>query len=397
MKPFVYILNEDVISLRPQYQMISDNDYNTLIKMDPTYKGGDNLGKYTRWILDLYKKFIKDRKLEDKYKKSLEYKKTHPEAVVNEPVYQSQDKLEDFDKIKDLLKDYDKYKKDIKQDISFFKSIADLASAIRANKEKDIPVDEKATDNYRVFREAMTDGLKIVYNGSNFIIGVPETYEASSHFKKPVTDWCTAYPEMYDRYLQEYGGKYYIHLNKHTGDLYQLHYESNQFKDASDKEIDKKEFISKYPELKEFYDKILPMDNYKWWILHDKQPSEEEQLNVVKKKPNAIYYIANPSEAVQLEAVKNDGFAIQWIKNPTKESELEAVKQEGRSINYIKNPTEELYLTAVKQNENAIYRIKNPSKEVQLAALQKNPYVIKYIKNPCKEAIELVRKLREEG
>ena len=62
---------------------------------------------------------------------------------------------------------------------------------------------------------------------------------------------------MYKRYLSVHGGKYYIHLNKNTGELYQLHAESNQFKDASDKEINRDEFAKENPQLKSFYDKII--------------------------------------------------------------------------------------------------------------------------------------------
>ena len=383
------ILNEGVQSIRPQYQMISDNDFNSLLKLDPTYQGDDNLGKYTKWILDLYKKFVKDRKEEEKYKKSLEYKKSHPDAIVNQPVYQSQDRIEDFQKIRDLLVDYEKYKKDIKQDVSKFNSIAELASAIRVSRDKDVSVDEQAKENYKVFREAMADGLKVVYNGSNFIIGVPETYEASSHFKKPVTDWCTAYPDMYEGYMNEYGGQYYIHLNKHTGELYQLHYNSNQFKNASDHEINKKEFISKYPELKKFYNKIIPFKYYVMWQLLSKQPTEKQQLQAVTLHGDAIQYIENPSEEVQLATVDQYGKAIQYIKNPSEKVQLAAVKRDGRAIQYINNPSEEVQLAAVDESGFAIEYIENPSEEIQLASVNEDGYVITYIKNPSEE-VQLV-------
>lgn len=167
--------------------------------------------------------------------------------------------------------------------MSQFKSIADLASFVRGIKEKVISVDDKAKDNFKVFREAMADGLEVVYNGPNIIIGVPTTYEASSHFKEPVTEWCTAYPSRYNSYRKDYGGKFYIHLDKHTGELYQAHYESDQFKDSKDNELYLPIFIAKYPELKEFYDKIWDMKNSGWWPLHNKQPSEKEQVAAIKK------------------------------------------------------------------------------------------------------------------
>ena len=238
------MLTEGIAELKRQYPNISDNDYQQLIQMDPTYKGGNEIGKFGRWILDLYNLFVKDRLAEEKYEKAKAYVEQHPEAKMPPaPVQKSIDKIEDFQKLPDLLSKFVKLAKDIKQPITNFKSVADLASAVRASEEQNIQVDEKAETNYQIFRDAISDGLKVVYQDNDWVIGVPETYEASSHFKDPVTDWCTAYPDMYERYMEEYGGKYYIHLNKHTGDLYQMHFESDQFKDASDAEIDKYAFI----------------------------------------------------------------------------------------------------------------------------------------------------------
>ena len=201
-------LTEGIAALKRQYPNISDNDYQQLIRMDPTYKGGNEIGKFGRWILDLYNLFVKDRLAEEKYEKAKVYVEQHPEAKMPPaPVQKSIDKIEDFQKLPDLLSKFVKLAKDIKQPITNFKSVADLASAVRASEEQNIQVDEKAETNYQIFRDAMSDGLKVVYQDNDWVIGIPETYEASSHFKDPVTDWCTAYPDMYERYMEEYGGK----------------------------------------------------------------------------------------------------------------------------------------------------------------------------------------------
>ena len=380
------LLTEGIAELKRQYPNISDNDYQQLIRMDPTYKGGNEIGKFGRWILDLYNLFVKDRLAEEKYEQAKEYVAQHPEAKMPPaPTQKSIDKIEDFQKLPDLLSKFVKLAKDIKQPINSFKSVSDLASAVRASEEKDITVDEKAEANYKIFREAMTDGLKVVYQDNDWVIGIPETYEASSHFKKPVTDWCTAYPDMYKRYLSVHGGKYYIHLNKNTGELYQLHAESNQFKDASDKEINRDEFAKENPQLKSFYDKIIPMKYSLFWVMHNRVPSEEEQLDGVKESGLSIKFINNPSEEVQLAAVEQNGHAIQYIKNPSEEVQLAAVKQNGYAVDYIKNPSEEVQFAAVEQNGIAIRCIINPSEEVQLAAVKQNGHAIQYIDNPSEE------------
>ena len=383
------LLTEGIAELKRQYPDISDNDYQQLIRMDPTYKGGNEIGKFGRWILDLYNLFVKDRLAEEKYKQAKEYVAQHPEAKMPPvPVQKSVDKIEDFQKLPDLLSKFVKLAKDIKQPINSFKSVADLASAIRASEEKNVQVDEKAQANYKVFRDAIFDGLKVVYQDNDWVIGIPETYEASAHFKKPVTDWCTAYPDMYEEYLNKFGGKYYIHLNKHTGDLYQLHVESNQFKDASDREIDRGEFAKENPQLKAFYDKIIPMKYYQFWPLHSKLPTEAEQLAAVEQNGYAIQYIEKPSEQLQLVAVKQDGLSIVDIKNPSEQVQLAAVKQDGLAIGFINNPSEQVQLSAVRQNVFAIEDINNPSEQVQLAAVKQYRGSIEYIRNPYPSVIK---------
>ena len=380
------MLTEGIAELKRQYPNISDNDYQQLIRMDPTYGGGNEIGKFGRWILDLYNLFVKDRLAEEKYEQAKEYVTQHPEAKMPPvPVQKSIDKIEDFQKLPDLLAKFVKLSKDIKQPINSFKSVADLASAIRTSEEKDISVDEKAQANYKIFRDAISDGLKVVYQDNDWVIGVPETYEASSHFKEPVTNWCTAYPDMYERYISKFGGKYYIHLNKHTGELYQLHVESNQFKDASDREINRDEFAKENPQLKAFYDKIIPMEYYKFWKLHNKTPTEAEQLAAVEQNGWAIEYIHNPSEEIQLAAVEHAGQAIRYIKNPSEKVQLAAVKQDGWAIRSINSPSEQMQLAAVRQNGWAIEGIKNPSEQIQLAAVRENGMAIEYIKNPSEQ------------
>ena len=313
------VLTEGVAELKRQYPNISDNDYQQLIRMDPTYGGGNEIGKFGRWILDLYNLFVKDRLAEEKYEKAKAYVAQHPEAKMPpNPVLKSADRIEDFQKLPDLLSKFLKQSKDIKKPINSFKSVADLASAVRASEEQNIQVDEKAETNYQIFRDAISDGLKVVYRDNDWVIGIPETYEASAHFKKPVTDWCTAYPERYGYYMEENGGKYYIHLNKHTGDLYQMHFESDQFKDASDAEINKYAFIKTYPNLKGFYTNLLlkPENTKKlkeytsFTSLIDIPSNPADQYQFLSKNPE---FIGQASFDVAKKLLANDSTLIRYI------------------------------------------------------------------------------------
>ena len=313
------MLTEGIAELKRQYPNISDNDYQHLIQMDPTYKGGNEIGKFGRWILDLYNLFVKDRLAKEKYEQAKEYVAQHPEAKMPPaPVRKSIDRIEDFLKLPDLLSKFTKLAKDIKQPITNFKSVSDLASAVRASEEQNIQVDEKAETNYQIFRDAISDGLKVVYQDNDWVIGVPETYEASSHFKEPVTNWCTAYPERYGYYMEENGGKYYIHLNKHTGDLYQMHFESDQFKDASDAEIDKYAFIKTYPNLKRFYTNLLlkPENTKKlkeytsFTSLIDIPSNPADQYQFLSKNPE---FIGQASFDVAKKLLANDFTLLHYV------------------------------------------------------------------------------------
>ena len=299
------LLTEGIAELKRQYPNISDNDYQQLIRMDPTYKGGNEIGKFGRWILDLYNLFVKDRLAEEKYEKAKAYVAQHPEAKMPpKPSQKSIDKIEDFQKLPDLLSKFIKLAKDIKQPITTFKSVADLASAVRASEEKDVQVDEKAQANYKVFREAMSDGLKVIYQDNDWVVGIPETYESSSHFKEPITHWCTAYPDMYRKYIEAYGGKYYIFLNKHTGELYQLHAESDQFKNAADQEVNRNKFVEENANLKPFLSNLITniyrKDNtiigrFAAFIDTNDPETLNKVLSSIDRNPHILNYVTNQS------------------------------------------------------------------------------------------------------
>ena len=401
--PNEYLI-EGASAKAPQYKINSPEEFEMLVSQDPTYDSSKDDGKFIDWIFSLWRNYKTDKKNEEKYNRALAYKQEHPDAQLpSKPKRLSQDKADDFQKIRDYLEVLSKNLKDLKGNMGQFKSIAELASFVNKIRDRNVTVDEKAQKNFKIFREAMADGLEIVYNGPNFIIGVPTTYESSSHFKKPITEWCTAYPDMYDLYLKK-GGIYYIHLNKHTGELYQAHYESDQFKDRNDKEINKEKFISKYPELKSFYDKIWDMNNYEWWILHDRKPTNKEldfiisqdpqrinymdsnlQVYIVHKNGLLIKYLKKPTEVMKLAAVKQDGRAIKYIENPSEELQLAAVKQDGRAIKYIENPNKEVQLVAFNNNYSAIEYIENPTEDMKHKAVKEDGYLIRFIKNPSEE------------
>lgn len=47
-------LNEDIEAVKKYYPNIPDDTFMQLIELDPTYRGNDSLGKYGKWLLNLY-------------------------------------------------------------------------------------------------------------------------------------------------------------------------------------------------------------------------------------------------------------------------------------------------------------------------------------------------------
>ncbi len=147
--------------------------------------------------------------------------------------------------------------------------------------------------------------------------------------------------------------------------------------------------------------------------------SEEEQLSLVQKDGESIYWIytslggtymhnsngfegacLEPSEAVKMAAVKQGGRSIKWINNPSEDVQLAAVESHADAFLWIhhrvtKKPeiSEKVKLLAVEKKPELITVLKDPSEELQLLAIGKIPSLIKEYKNPCDAAINLAKKL----
>ena len=417
LKKLIKSLNlfEGKLEVRPNYPKINDDDFDMLINLDPTYNGGNELGKYSKWILNLYNKVVKDKLAYEKWVEQKKLGNNFPE-----PTRKSTDKQEDFEKIPNLLKQFNVLNKKLKTNIDDIKSISELYKVVNDAKTSGLSESPKVQKGIDLFKKSVEKGGEIVFKKNNWIVLVPETLESSVVFGED-TNWCTTATNgrMYYHYLEKYGGKYFINLDLQTGDLYQFHFESKQFMNKNDDQIQFEQIIGNDIKLKKFYLNYL-YENYKlykklaYFILQlDENPSEQVQLAAVEQNGYAIQFIKNPSEQVQLAAIEQDGYTIQYIENPTEEMKLEAVKksgfaiqfiknpseqvqlaaveQNGFAIKYIENPTEEMKLEAVKQDGFVIRCIENPSEQVQLAAVKKNGFAISYIENPSEKVKEYVR------
>ena len=261
-------LFEGITEFAKQFPKMSEEKLRKLIALDPTYKGGEQVGKYGNWIIRLFYNNLKNSEMMQQYREF--YTKNNginPKTgkIIEKPELLPATPWEDADKLPNLLKQYDMLKNKIKKPITDFKSIPELYQAIDAFINKGVPQDKKAMERYYVFKDCEKKGLKKIYEDKSWLIGIPETFESSKPFGN-FTNWCTtsSYGRYYDAYLRDYGGEYYILLDKRTGELFQFHYESDQFMNESNSRIDMESFTEEEPEISKFlYEykfKLNPLD-----------------------------------------------------------------------------------------------------------------------------------------
>lgn len=195
---------------------LSFGDFEKIVKADPTSiitDTQDKMGKYSKWLLDLFIK--KDFRLDD------------------------------LNKIKTDLSLFDKYrsKLDIK-DINKIKSHRDLYELVKSYHESDnVPVSNKEKE-----REIKKEAKKF-HEDSTWLVIIPETHDAACYYGKG-TRWCTAGkddPYTFDRYNDD--GNLYVFINKHDRDdagrqiKYQMHIQTGQFMDVKDNAVDIRDII----------------------------------------------------------------------------------------------------------------------------------------------------------
>lgn len=195
------ILTEDIEAVKKYFPKVPEEKIQTLIELDPTYQGGDNLGKFGKWILGLYNK--------------------------------GQLKDEDFYKVPQYLTTFkDNLKKIQNKDIMSYKTLPDLAQAIQPYEgQKDVSKKQQV-------KQLKSDEAEKVLETGNWLIVHPKTHKADCYYGAN-TKWCTASKDD-DTWFDEYNdkGPLFILINKNNNEKFQFHFESLSFMD----ELDKPEF-----------------------------------------------------------------------------------------------------------------------------------------------------------
>ena len=231
-------LNEDIEAVKKYYPNIDDSTFMQLISLDPTYRDGSNsVGKYGKWILNLFKK-----------------------GAISE---------EDFSEITPLLQQFTTYRNRVQnKDLNAYKTLDDLSNTLAQVVDDDSMLSDRQKLRFlknvkagRVSTDA-EDDYDVVLDTSNFTVYVPNTHEASMKLGNG-TEWCTAHenPEWYEKYTKN-GGKLYIVKNKSTGERWQYSDDQGDFLDQDDEEFDILELMCQDERLSKFFQQFLGVDYY---------------------------------------------------------------------------------------------------------------------------------------
>ena len=213
-------LIEDKQSVRKNYPNISDEQFEEIISIDPTYKSNSNsVGTYGKWLLNLVKK---------------------------QPAWENG---YTYSEITDLLSKFDSYKKDRKyklstNDINKIKGIYELNDIIE-NVEKN-----ELSDRQKSRERKSSKDYKHLGSIGDWDVYTPTTMSGAIALGTG-TSWCTAYDSaenQFDEYNDE--GPLYILINKNNkSEKYQFHIETDSFMDKYDKPIDTFNFTNDNYEL----------------------------------------------------------------------------------------------------------------------------------------------------
>ena len=124
----------------------------------------------------------------------------------------------------------------IQGDLFKYKSIAALGEFVSTLDVEEILGRTKGEQSSDV-NSAATD-IEIPYEDDEWKVIIPKSYDASCYWGNG-TRWCTATRED-DRWYETYSsqGPLYILIDKQTKEKYQFHFESEQYMDKMDREID---------------------------------------------------------------------------------------------------------------------------------------------------------------
>lgn len=205
-------LVEDKIAVKRLYPSIPDTDFMLLLNLDPTYReDSDSVGKYSKWLCNLYKRGARL----DEYGDLVENGTAYPNV---------KDNLAKFDDLKSTLQN---------RDINQFKTYSQFYDTVKELSEDNLSDRQKERRTRNAYKDT-----KLLFSDDKYEVWTPTTYAGSCTLGKGTT-WCTAYSEN-DKYYRDYSsrGTLYVIIDKHHPDSkFQFHFETGSFVNEEDEEI----------------------------------------------------------------------------------------------------------------------------------------------------------------
>lgn len=223
---------------------ISQKVFDDATNADPTTKK-----VYVQWILKTFVNFIKEGHMDEAIR------------FIDEDLPQANEYLEVFDKVKNT-KLFSETR--VPTDINQYTDLSQLYSAVDPFIEKEVGQLEGD-----ILKYVKANRAKILFQDSKWLVYQPLDRDANCVMSS-YAGWCTAQPQnsQFDRYtkgqnsyLQPDGSpsKIYVIINKdvlkgNSDEVYQFHFESDQFKDRRNGgNIDLYSFFERNPKLREFF------------------------------------------------------------------------------------------------------------------------------------------------
>lgn len=222
---FKKLLLETIADVKRLYPQIEDQDFNRLIRLDPTFNPTrDSVGTYGKWILKLFTKH----------------------------------QLNNEGHVTDVLRRFEENKRQLKEkDINRFKTIDELDAYLNDENNYNQLSNRQAlrqTQNAVRKTDISVDATK-VFEDSAWEVWTPNTYEASCKLGQG-SRWCTATTDS-DYYYKYYTrqGPLFILIDKYDrNNKYQFHFPSAQFMDKEDESIDPfDDILDNDTDLREFF------------------------------------------------------------------------------------------------------------------------------------------------
>lgn len=220
---FISILLENKTNNKIKQKILfSDIMFEKIYDVDPS-----NNKKYIQWIFNILSNMLKNKDF------------INFTRIITEDLYSINSYLKLFDKNKQKKKFIEWSNKKNPSDINQYKTLDEVYNAVT-------PFIDKIPSNLEIMMDKFKDlgEAEIPYKDKDWTIYIPLTREASIIFDK-FAGWCTAKPDntMFDNYVNKLrpngeNSKIYIMVNNklyngQSNKCYQLHFETEQFKDET--------------------------------------------------------------------------------------------------------------------------------------------------------------------